>query len=159
MIDHYKILSVDHLATENHIKKRFRILAKLYHPDRNNGSRESEERFKEVLNAYEILSDKSKRYHYYLEYSLLNIDSSEVIHDSNKNVYRNTSNIKDQKDWVRKDRKYTYYFIIILFIIFLWLITKNSNNSSTTGNSKADKELEQLPSERPETGDIDFNDK
>jgi curved DNA-binding protein CbpA len=159
MIDHYKILSVDHLATKNQIKKRFRVLANLYHPDKNDGSKDSEERFKEILKAYEILSDKTKRYHYDFEYNLLNIDSTEVIHDSNKNVYRNTSNNKDQKDRVRKDRKYTYYFIITLFIIFLWLITKNINKSSTTGNSKADKELEQLPSERPETGAIDFNDK
>jgi curved DNA-binding protein CbpA len=157
MTDHYKILNLDRLATENQIKKRFRVLAKLYHPDKNNGSKDSEERFKKILNAYEILSDKTKRYHYDLEYSLLNIDSSQAIHDSNKKVYRNTS--KDQKDRVIKDRKQTYYFIIVLILIFLWLITRNFNNSSTTGNSKAYKELEQLPSERPETGDIDFNDK
>ena len=58
---YYEILSVSRNATEEDIKKSYRRLAMQYHPDRNPGNREAEERFKEAAEAYEVLSDPQKR--------------------------------------------------------------------------------------------------
>jgi curved DNA-binding protein len=62
--DYYKILGVDRNATEEQLKKAYRKLAMKYHPDRNKGDKRAEERFKEVNEAYAVLSDKEKRRQY-----------------------------------------------------------------------------------------------
>lgn len=59
--DYYKILDVPKSATEAEVKKAYRRLAMKYHPDRNPGDSEAEERFKEAKEAYEVLTDSSKR--------------------------------------------------------------------------------------------------
>ncbi len=62
--DYYKILGVDKNATAEEIKKAYRQLAKKYHPDRNQGEKEAEEKFKEISEANEVLSDPEKRSKY-----------------------------------------------------------------------------------------------
>src|ERR687887_2607119 len=59
--DPYSVLGVDRKASEDEIKKAYRKLARQYHPDRNAGDKQAEERFKEVQEAYSILSDPQKR--------------------------------------------------------------------------------------------------
>jgi len=59
--DYYKVLDLPRTATEAEIKKAYRRLAMKFHPDRNPGDHEAEEHFKEAKEAYEILSDTSKR--------------------------------------------------------------------------------------------------
>ena len=59
--DYYELLTVPRNASDDEIKKSFRRLAMKYHPDRNIGSPEAEEKFKKVKEAYEILSDPKKR--------------------------------------------------------------------------------------------------
>ncbi len=59
--DYYKVLDVPKTATEADIKKAYRRLAMKYHPDRNPGDHEAEERFKEAKEAYEVLTDAQKR--------------------------------------------------------------------------------------------------
>lgn len=62
--DYYKILGVERSASEKEIKQAFRRLARQHHPDVNPGDRSAEERFKEVNEAYEVLSDAEKRRRY-----------------------------------------------------------------------------------------------
>lgn len=61
MADYYQLLGVSRTADTDEIKKAYRQLALQYHPDRNQGSKEAEERFKEVTQAYEVLRDSEKR--------------------------------------------------------------------------------------------------
>ncbi len=60
-MDYYQILGLDRSATPEDIKLAYRRLAKKYHPDRNVGSRHAEEKFKEITEAYKVLSDTSKK--------------------------------------------------------------------------------------------------
>src|ERR671938_560048 len=62
--DPYKVLGVDKKASEEEIKKAYRKLARRYHPDRNQGDKAAEERFKEIQQANAILSDPEKRKQY-----------------------------------------------------------------------------------------------
>jgi curved DNA-binding protein len=62
--DYYKTLGVDKSATEKEIKRAFRKLARQYHPDVNPNNPQAEERFKEINEAYEVLSDPEKRAKY-----------------------------------------------------------------------------------------------
>src|SRR6058998_1452006 len=59
--DYYELLGVDRSASEEDIKKAYRKLAVKYHPDKNPGDKTAEERFKEIGEAYEALSDPQKR--------------------------------------------------------------------------------------------------
>ena len=59
--DYYEVLGVERGASEGDLKKAYRRLAMKYHPDRNPGDKESEDKFKEANEAYEVLSDASKR--------------------------------------------------------------------------------------------------
>lgn len=62
--DYYEILGVGRNASSDEIKSSYRKLAMQYHPDRNPGNKEAEEKFKECAEAYEVLSDSQKRQRY-----------------------------------------------------------------------------------------------
>ncbi|MBF0318551.1 MAG: molecular chaperone DnaJ [Nitrospirae bacterium] len=64
MKDYYNILEVERSATPDELKKAYRKMALKYHPDRNSGDKEAEEKFKEINEAYSCLSDAKKRAHY-----------------------------------------------------------------------------------------------
>jgi DnaJ-class molecular chaperone len=78
----YKILGVSPVATPNEIKKAYRKLAKKYHPDVNPDNKEAESKFREITQAYDILSDETK-----------------------KKAYDNKSSAKDEQD---KKTRQTY---------------------------------------------------
>jgi molecular chaperone DnaJ len=62
--DYYQVLGVPETADQGAIKKAYRQLARRYHPDKNPGDKEAEERFKEISAAYQVLSDPEKRRQY-----------------------------------------------------------------------------------------------
>ena len=62
--DYYKILGVSKDASQDEIKKSFRKLSLKFHPDRNPGNKKAEEKFKEIAEAYEVLSDPKKKEEY-----------------------------------------------------------------------------------------------
>ena len=59
--DYYDVLGIGRNADEKEIKRAYRKLAKQYHPDTNPGDKQAEQRFKEITEAYNVLSDKEKR--------------------------------------------------------------------------------------------------
>ncbi len=59
--DYYNILGINKTATEQEIKKAYRRLALQYHPDKHKGDKDAEQKFKDINQAYEVLSDKQKR--------------------------------------------------------------------------------------------------
>ena len=59
--DYYEVLGVPRDADETQIKKAFRKLAQVHHPDRNQDDPEAEDKFKELAEAYEVLSDSQRR--------------------------------------------------------------------------------------------------
>jgi molecular chaperone DnaJ len=62
--DYYEILGVSKTASDDELKKAYRNLAKKFHPDKNKGNKEAENKFKEISEAYAVLSDKEKRSQY-----------------------------------------------------------------------------------------------
>ena len=62
--DYYNILGVDKKASQDEIKKAYRKLAMKYHPDRNQDNKKAEEKFKQITEANEVLSDPQKRKKY-----------------------------------------------------------------------------------------------
>ncbi len=83
--DYYEVLGVSRSASEDEIKKAYRQLALKYHPDRNQGNKEAEEKFKEAAEAYEVLSDPDKRRRY-----------DQLGHDGLRGTnYRDFNNVND----------------------------------------------------------------
>ena len=62
--DYYEVLGITKGAGEDEIKKAYKKMARKYHPDLNPGDKEAEEKFKEVNEAYEVLSDPNKKARY-----------------------------------------------------------------------------------------------
>ena len=69
-MDYYKILNVKKQATQEEIKKSYHKLALKYHPDKNDNKEDAEKKFKEIVEAYEVLSDENKRARYNISLKL-----------------------------------------------------------------------------------------
>lgn len=64
MTDHYRILGISKSASQEEIRKSFRYLALKYHPDRNKNSEDAKQKFIQIIEAYEVLSDEEARKKY-----------------------------------------------------------------------------------------------
>ena len=100
--DYYEVLGVDKSADKDTIKKAYRKLAIKYHPDRNPGDKEAEDKFKEATEAYEVLSDDQKR-PIYDQYGFAGLDGmgggasggySHAFHDFS-DIFGNGSGFED----------------------------------------------------------------
>lgn len=117
----YEILEVNKTASEDEIKKSYKKLAIKYHPDKNKGSKEAEAKFKELANAYEILSDAKKRHDY--DQTLLENNHTAAARASS-DIFTKTSSqqarapqpqktsinefIKNLADWIGIDPQYLF---------------------------------------------------
>lgn len=91
--DYYKILGLEKSASQEEIKKKYRKLAVQYHPDKNPGDKAAEEKFKEISEAYNVLSDPEKR----KQYDQLG---------ANWNQYRQAGGRASDFDWSQYARQY-----------------------------------------------------
>lgn len=160
MKNYYEILQLKNFATDGEIKKSFRQLAIKYHPDKNKGRKDFEEKFREIANAYEILTDPIKKRDF--DFRLSQYDQNKRTTGTTRTNYsepKQTTNTKSQKEEKKEERsKASIFWIIAIVIFIIYLISSsNSDNETTTGNSKADKELEKKENaKKPRTGEIDF---
>lgn len=100
MKNYYDILGVSRTATEDEIKKSYRKLALKYHPDKNQGNKEAEEKFKEISGAYEVLSDSSKRASYDMELDAPQRTQRTQRGRASRN-YNGFSGIPNMEDFIR----------------------------------------------------------
>jgi curved DNA-binding protein len=108
--DYYKLLGVQKTSTDAEIKKAYRKMAIKYHPDKNQGDKAAEEKFKEISQAYEVLSDKEKKmqydqhgdsmfggqnFHDFAKGQGQNVDLDEMLRQSNENHKNFVGNINN----------------------------------------------------------------
>jgi len=91
--DYYEVLGVSKKATNDELKKAYRRLALKYHPDKNQGDKNAEQKFKEAANAYEVLSDPKKREMYDLRGSAGLDDMGFHGFESNADIFSNFGDI------------------------------------------------------------------
>lgn len=101
MKNYYQILGIKRNANNGEIKSAYRKLALKFHPDKNNGDKYFEERFKEIQEAYEILSDQYKKEKFDYEYDLFFNINTNFSNSQTKN-----ENINEEFRKEKKERKY-----------------------------------------------------
>ena len=84
MKNYYQILGLERSASKDEVKKAFRLYASKYHPDKQSGDKFFEERFKELYEAYEVLSDDNKRRNYDFSFSTNSNSDNRTNYDKNK---------------------------------------------------------------------------
>ncbi|NJO02669.1 MAG: J domain-containing protein [Bacteroidia bacterium] len=132
--DYYKILEIPRSAPSDEIRKTYLRLAKQLHPDLNPADNQLEEKFKEVQEAYQILSDPSKKRQYDYQWNLEHIPNIPPV-NLNKNqvnwadVFRRQQEAQKRQDENRRERRRLNWiasfialaFVIVFPIIFLLL--------------------------------------
>lgn len=144
-------------ASEAEVKKQFRYLANIYHPDKNGGTKESEEAFKIILTAYDVLSDKAKRETYDIRYNDYLRRDTNIRSTSNSSYPHEAMSAKESgsyrsDDEVKKNVNYSFWiFVVIVIVVYLYNVTQKYKVIRTYPEHQ-----EQDHNERPETGEIDF---
>lgn len=99
IINYYQILGIDSKATPEEIKKSYRKYASKFHPDKHNGDSFFEEKFKEIQEAYDTLSDEVKRKEYDGRINKVNMNSSyadSFYETGNSNTSKSSSSYQSQ---------------------------------------------------------------
>ncbi|MGD1911630.1 MAG: DnaJ C-terminal domain-containing protein [Rivularia sp. (in: cyanobacteria)] len=156
--DYYEILGVSKDATNEEIKKSYRRLARQYHPDLNPGNKAAEEKFKDVNEAYEVLSDSGKRAQYdqFSRFWKQNGFGSSK-QSSSRRGWNSSGNDRNSEDV--NPAKYDNFdtFIDQVFGVK----NKSSTSSSSTNTSKTDPfrtprtKVSYTPNSRPNRRDIE----
>ena len=123
MKNYYQTLGLNPNATKDEIKKAYRIYASKFHPDKQDGDKFFEERFREIQEAYEILSDDKKRKKY--DFELNNYSATQ--HQSNQsktNSFNNTTDKKNEQKNKEQKNPVKQKSIIILPFIYIGIILK-----------------------------------
>lgn len=103
MINYYQILGIQRDASDEEIKTAYRKLALKFHPDKNNGDQYFEERFKEIQDAYEVLSNKDKKEKFNREYdSFFNVNTK-FSKSQNERDGNNSSGFSNYSEKLRKE--------------------------------------------------------
>lgn len=112
MKDYYEILGVEKTATDEEIKKAYRNLAFKYHPDRNPGNTEAEEKFKQISEAYNVLSDQKKRseYNSYNSSYYSNSYSNNYANNTQTNGFNNEESFWSWYNNAGNDSENQYYY-------------------------------------------------
>lgn len=144
MKDYYYILGIEQIATESEIKTAYRKLSLKFHPDKNNGEKFFEDRFKEIQEAYETLYNQSKRSVY---------DNKLKAYNSDRNTNRD-SNGNEQEKWKAKEeyqrreeeirKEYNAKAKKDKEEAELRYKTKSTNSTKLNENSKTDSHIMQL---------------
>lgn len=139
MENFYTLLCIPENATELEIKQAYRTQAKIHHPDKNGGNKNSEERFKKIQEAYETLSDKSKRAQY--DITLMQLRNAErKTREEAERQKRTGENPRPQANGnpVNVSPRPNFnsafaglFVFALLFIVLAVVITSLSSNSST----------------------------
>ena len=106
MKDYYKILSIPINANKDEIKKAFRSLAKKYHPDRNKDDKDALQKFQEVNEAYEVLSNEDSRKKYDNERSNNKENNYNKETNSKNNKSDNNKKYQDKGESIENLNKY-----------------------------------------------------
>jgi DnaJ-class molecular chaperone len=122
--NYYQILAVKISATIEEIKKAYRELAKKYHPDKNQGDKEAEEKFKEISSAYETLSDAQRRnaYDLKLQEETVRLEQERI----QKEKVSRKSNLKPTK---RTNGLEVVFGVALLFLIIGLIFSLSNENS------------------------------
>jgi len=129
----YDLLEVDKNATLEEIKKSYRLLAKKYHPDKNNGNSIFEEKFKKITNAYKTLSNNQTRIEY--DIGLENIFQKKEESRRQKEKSKEKSSPSFTKKNVNRDlvdsNMSNYLFVIIIVFIILFNVIEHSRKKDS----------------------------
>lgn len=116
--NYYQTLGLEQHATTEEIKKAYRTYASKFHPDKQNNDNFFEERFKEINEAYVILSDPKKRVHYdFTLNSSINVESKNENHHNKRKQYSSANDIindlinkQKSKDELEQKKRQTIYY-------------------------------------------------
>ena len=154
MKNFYQILGVAPTATQDEIKKAYRFRASKFHPDKHQGDKFFEEEFKELKNAYDILSDSTKRERYDQQFNKTEKEQTnqKTKEDhQNENVYSEPKKAEEAEPAANSN--FTYLFVIgaLIFIIFLIVGLNSGKDTSSPTNYTSNEQS------NPEPTNIWFN--
>ena len=142
--DHYKVLGVNRLASEDDIKKAYRNLAKQYHPDKNK-AKDAEEKFKEIGAAYEVLKDKDKKKLYDMqlegdeEKARMEKEQRSKQQQSCSSTYFNTNKTSETKNTKEKTFRFSFFDDDEFFKPPTFEKSKNGTSSAREQNKDTNK--------------------